>query len=383
MSSVVSPAYNTARVLRLLWLHPGISRSEMAVQLRVNRSTVSNIVNELIDRGLVVAVALGDASPSGGRKKIQLAVNPRYGCAGGIQVHADYVRMVLVDLGRGLLYDQVTSGAVNGRNLVSRVEKACLHLEERAAQLSLRLLGVGCGLPGIVDPYLGTLLQSIPLGTTDPIPLVERLQPQLGAPLFVDNDVHSCCWGELVGTRLVADNFLFILGDWRRAPHRVGTFMTAIGTGVAVNRRVHYGRGFSAGEFRSLDWVAGNASQFSLTDDQIAAARTDVALYRTMMRELARNAAMVVHMLDLDRVYLGGFFDPADVETQAIFTEQIRRNWTYPTQPRCEVSFATHGDHAVAFGGASLVFERAFSDPDGLHRDDDTVALAMLTDRGT
>ena len=36
MSSVVAPAYNTARVLRLLWLHPGISRSEMAVQLRVH-----------------------------------------------------------------------------------------------------------------------------------------------------------------------------------------------------------------------------------------------------------------------------------------------------------------------------------------------------------
>ncbi len=380
MSSVVAATYNTARVLRLLWLNPGISRTEMAEQLGLNRSTVSNIVSELIERELVVPVALGDASPSGGRKKVQLAVNPHYGCAGGVQVHADYVRMVLVDLGGSLLYDHVSPGAVTGKNLVRRVEKACAHLEQRAAQRSLRLLGVGCGLPGIVDPYAGTLLQSIPLGTAEAIPIADRLQPRLARPLFVDNDAHSCCWGELVGSRVIADNFLFILGEWRRAPHRVGSLMTAIGVGVALNRRVHYGRGFSAGEFRSIDWVPGNASQFSMPDDQIAAAKADTALYRDMVRELARNAAMVVHMLNLDRLYLGGFFDPADVETQGIFTEEIRRNWTYPTPPQCEVSFASHGDHAVAYGGAGLVFERAFSDPGGLGSADEEVALAMLMD---
>jgi hypothetical protein len=363
MSSSAAATSSTVRVLRLVWLNPGISRIELAEQLGLNRSTITIIIKELVDRGLVKEVAFGDASPSGGRKKVRLAIDPHYGCVGGVQVHADYVRVVLVDLVGGLLYQHVSQGAVNPRSLYRRLEKACGHLTQRAAQLGLRLLGIGCGLPGIVDPHRGTLLQSIPLGVMQEEPLAQRLQPVVELPLFFDNDAHCCCWGELLGTRSPGDNFLFILGEWRRAPHQVGALLTSIGIGVVLDRRVHYGRGYSAGEFRSIEWRSGNASQFSLTDDQIAAARTDPALYRAMVGELARNAAMIVHILDLDRLYLGGFFDPRDVETQAIFTEEIRRNWTYPTPPMCEVAFSSRRDLAVAYGAAGLILERAFAEP--------------------
>lgn len=362
MKTVAGASSNTSRMLRLLWLNPGISRVEMADVLGVNRSTVTNIVNDLIDRELVRSEALGDASPNGGRKKVQLAINPTYGCAGGIQVHADYVRIVLVDLGGSVLYQDMRPGAVTGKNLVRRIKQACVQLSRRADQLRLRLLGVGCGLPGIVDPHRGVLLQSIPLAVVDAIPIAEQVQPVVRRPLFVDNDAHSCCWGELACARSSAANFLFVLGEWRQAPHRPGHVMPAIGIGVAIDRRVHYGRAFSAGEFRSTDWVPGNASQFSIPDDRLAEARDDPTVYREMVRELARNTAMIVHILNLDRVYLGGGFDARDVETQAIFTEEIRRNWTYPTPPLCEVEFSSHAELAVAYGGAGLVFEQAFSD---------------------
>jgi hypothetical protein len=82
-----------------------------------------------------------------------------------------------------------------------------------------------------------------------------------------------------------------------------------------------------------------------------------------MVRELARNASMVVHILNLDRLYLGGFFDPADLEVRELVTEEIRRNWTYPSPPTCEVFFSTHREHAVAYGAAGLILERAFAHP--------------------
>ena len=354
---------NTARVLHLLWQKPGISRIEMADQLGLNRSTVTIIVNELLERQLVKPVAFADASPAGGRKKVQLAINAHYGCVGGLQVHADYMRLVLVDLGGRILHHEVSPGAFTAKNLYRRLEKGAEILVHRASHLGLRLLGVGCGLPGIVDPHTGTLLQSVPLGIFEPEAIVKRLEPLLDRPLYVDNDAHACCWGELTSARHAGANFLFILGEWRQAPQHVGALLTAIGIGVVIDRQVHYGRGFSAGEFRSTSWQPGNSSQFSLTDDEIAAARTDPALRQAMVRELARNAAMIVHILDLDHLYLGGFFDSRDVETQAIFTEEIRRNWTYPTPPMCEVSFATHGEQAVAYGAAGMILARAFGDP--------------------
>ncbi len=366
MTPILTGNHNTARVLHLLWIKPGISRIEMADQLGLNRSTVTIIVNELLERRMVMPIALAEASPAGGRKKVQLAINARYGCVGGLQVHADYVRLMLVDLSGRVLHHEVSSGAVTAKNLYRRLEKSCETLVHRASQVGIRLLGVGCGLPGIVDPQTGTLLQSIPLGVVQEEPIVKRLQPALDPPLYLDNDAHSCCWGELIGAGQPGANFLFILGEWRRAPQHASALLSAVGVGVVINRQVHYGRGFSAGEFRSTAWQPGNTSQFSLTDEEIAAARTDPALRNRMVRELARNAAMVVHILNLDRLYLGGFFDPRDVETQAIFTEEIRRNWTYPSPPMCEVSFATHGDQAVAYGAAGMLLARAFADP-GIH----------------
>jgi predicted NBD/HSP70 family sugar kinase len=366
MSAGASPSGNVARVLRLLWLHPGISRVEMAARLGLNRSTVSVIIQELLERKLVKPIAFADVAPGGGRKKVQLTINPQYGCAGGVQVHADFLRAVLVDMAGRVIHRSADPGAVTGKNLLRRLERAGRQLEQRARQLGLRLLGVGCGLPGIVDPGEGTLLQSIPLGILREEPIAPRLAPLLDHPVFVANDAHCCCWGELACSRETPDNFLFILAEWRRAPERVGALMTSIGVGVTLGRQVHYGRGFSAGEFRSIDWRPGNASQFSLTDDEIAAAAHDRGLYLRMVRELARNAALVVHVLDLDRVYLGGFFDARDVETQGAFTEEIRRNWTYPTPPMCEVAFSTNGDHAVASGAAGLILERAFADPGAL-----------------
>ena len=228
MTVTGSASHNTARVLNLLWRKPGISRVEMADELGLNRSTVTLVVNEMIDRRLVKEVALADASRAGGRKKVQLAIDARYGCAGGVQVHADYVRLVLVDLGGRVLHHEVSAGAVTARTLVKRLQKACEALVQRARQLGIRLLGIGCGVPGIVDPQRGVLLQSIPLGVEDEVRLVERLQPALARPVYLDNDAHSCCWGELTAGAAASDSFLFILGEWRRAPQRVGALLTAI-----------------------------------------------------------------------------------------------------------------------------------------------------------
>jgi predicted NBD/HSP70 family sugar kinase len=284
---------------------------------------------------------------------------------------------VLVDLGGRVLHHEVSAGAVTARTLVKRLQKACEALVQRARQLGIRLLGIGCGVPGIVDPQRGVLLQSIPLGVEDEVRLVERLQPALARPVYLDNDAHSCCWGELTAGAAASDSFLFILGEWRRAPQRVGALLTAIGMGLVIDRQVRYGRGYSAGEFRSSSWQPGNTSQFSLRDDEIAAAHDDPELRARLVRELARTAAMIVHILDLDRLYLGGFFDPRDVETQAVFTEEIRRNWTYPTPPRCEVSFATHGEQAVAYGGAGMLLARAFAEPAVFEAREDGLALLL------
>ena len=45
---------NTSRILRAIWLNSGVSRIKVAEMLDLDRSTVTKIMQVILDRGLVV-----------------------------------------------------------------------------------------------------------------------------------------------------------------------------------------------------------------------------------------------------------------------------------------------------------------------------------------
>lgn len=379
MNSLMAAQYNTSRVLRLLWLQSGISRAEIADRLDLNRSTITHIVKELMDQGIVETQEGGSSGPAGGRKNVRLAINKRFGGVAGFDVHPDLVRIVVVDLSGEVVFHHEMKVKLKGEHLYEGLRQPYEWVRSRARKLKLPLLGVGCGVPGIVRPEENTIQQSIPLGIGEAEAFGEKLQAFVKEPVFVENDANCCCWGEIAGKR--SDDkisFLFVNGHWRKT-YRPTRYMTSIGMGIVINDMVHHGKGFSAGEFRSIEWQAGNHSQFSMSDRDISDTKGDRALFLTMARELARNAALLVNVLDLERLYLGGFFDQGDSEVEEIFREEILRNWSYPNQSVCEVTFSTHGKNAVAYGAAGLFLVRMFEHSASMVLTGSKAGLHLLT----
>ena len=72
---------NTSIVLNALRLQAPVSRAELAVKTKLNRSTVSNIINELIDDGLVLELDIMESKI--GRPGIALALKPEAGAVVG------------------------------------------------------------------------------------------------------------------------------------------------------------------------------------------------------------------------------------------------------------------------------------------------------------
>ena len=89
---------NRSRILRVIWHHPGTSRVDVANRLGLDKSTVSAIVTELIEGGLVREMAEGESSPQGGRRPVQLELNAEYGFVLGVELQPDFFRAVLKDL---------------------------------------------------------------------------------------------------------------------------------------------------------------------------------------------------------------------------------------------------------------------------------------------
>ena len=71
---------NTSLVARLIWQRKSISRAEIARELNLYRSTVTNITSYLISSGVVVEGKRLASTQQGGRKAVELSINPNFGC---------------------------------------------------------------------------------------------------------------------------------------------------------------------------------------------------------------------------------------------------------------------------------------------------------------
>ncbi|MFA7128351.1 MAG: helix-turn-helix domain-containing protein, partial [Sphaerochaeta sp.] len=97
---------NSSRVIRQLWIEEQLSRAELAKRLELNKSSMSNIVNELMQQGIVKEQDVFDPGPKGGRKAIGLTLNKEYFHILGIEIRSDSYTALSVDLEGNVLFSE-------------------------------------------------------------------------------------------------------------------------------------------------------------------------------------------------------------------------------------------------------------------------------------
>jgi len=119
-------------------------------------------------------------------------------------------------------------GAEEGmRRVKSCIDKAMSDAGVRKSNL----LGIGFGLPGILDVDKGVILRLINVGWTN-IQIGRIFSKAYGVPVAIDNDVNAGAYGE------------YRLGAGRKQDHMVGIFPgTGIGGGIIIDGRIHHGVG--------------------------------------------------------------------------------------------------------------------------------------------
>ena len=169
---------NLESIKATLYRYAPLSRAEIAERLALTPPTITNIVSELIQQGVVQELpASASAAPHGvGRKPINIDLVPGSRLALGISLGRDYTHYCITDL-RGGVRAQGTFALMpeDYDAMVRQLLRILNTLEKRHPAEWNLLIGVGITIPGIVNPHTGVIKNhgseriswcGQPLGTT-------------------------------------------------------------------------------------------------------------------------------------------------------------------------------------------------------------------------
>ena len=254
--------YNIQTVLHVLEDHQPVSRTEMVRLTEMSPTSITRIINALINLGLIYET---DSVPksSRGRKAINLCVKRDGIYTIGIFITYDYIRLCLMDYGNCVLYADVMKLE---RRFYTAGELAvlCRQMYERVPRYIVSdwkcvcALGVSCA--GIVDPEAGVVVKSDQMGWEN-VDLVSALRDEIGLPVWLENDVKACLTGEKArrGMGDDVDTAYLMLG-------------TGVGVAATVSGRMMRGVDSRAGEIERVPIVPGEPGETTLHQHLIEAA---------------------------------------------------------------------------------------------------------------
>ncbi|MBI4758532.1 MAG: ROK family transcriptional regulator [Chloroflexi bacterium] len=220
-----------------------LSRARLAEMTGLNKTTVSSLVQELLERRFLREIG---REPSGaGRPAIMLELNPHAGCIIGTEIGVDFIAVILTDFRAQILWRrQEDSAHLQGQEAV--LARAMELIREALAvgwSTGTPVLGLGLGVPGLVDGASGTLIFAPNLQWHN-VPIKEILSRQFPGPIFVENDANAAAWGEhYFGAAQRAKNFIYL---------HVGV---GLGAGIVIDGGLYRGRSGYAGEIGHMTLV--------------------------------------------------------------------------------------------------------------------------------
>src|SRR5580658_8011057 len=240
-------------LLRRVRAQEGLSRIELARSLNLAPSTVGIYVDHLIQEGF-----LSEGKRVGtefGRPPTALGLNAQGGRFIGVDFEARNIMATAVDFSQKPLkqFHDTIAESDSVENILKKIEHA---IREVTSNDPRRVLGIGVGVPGSIDPVHGIARQYKHIRGWNNIPLVERLTGRFSVPVFLENNIRSMALAELwFGQGRGLEDFI-CLG-----------MRSGIGAGIIVDGHVYHGSNNLAGEIG--DWPCDGAS----TLEEIASLR--------------------------------------------------------------------------------------------------------------
>jgi predicted NBD/HSP70 family sugar kinase len=377
--------YNLGLVLRQVADHGPRSRATLALETGLNKSTVSSLVGDLIEAGLMREVPFEERPSKVGRPPQSVELDPGGPFVLGLEINVDYLAVWATDL----------AGSVRYRSFVANDNRSASPKDVIAALARLAETAVGqpfaggrhpmlatVAVPGLVDPA-GDLAVAPNLGWVD-VPVAALLNEALEDPpyaLRVENEANLGAVAELVdGAGRGLRDFVYVSGE------------IGIGAGVVLRGELFRGASGFAGEFGHLtidpygppcgcggrgclERLAGQDALLRLAgwDARVRCEGTRPEWPGAMLAQSARDGhprtlealsqvghtlgiaiASLANLLDPEAVLLGGYLAPLARWLKVPIEGELETRALAGRRMRCRVLPARLGGEAAVRGAVAL-----------------------------
>ncbi len=374
-------ARNLALVLGEVSARGSVTRAALAEITGLAKTTVSKLVGDLIEAGLVIetgVVRVGER----GRPGMEVRVSGRRVAAIGLEINVDYLAARVVDLSRSVRIRRtqpVDNRMTSPGDVIAILQDLALSVVDEAVDSGLRVVGGVLAVPGTVDLATGTVHSAPNLGWRD-VPLLSLLRTPF--PLRVDNEANLAALGELWFGAGHPD-FLHVSGE--------------IGVGAGLIVRGELFRGFHgfAGELGHVVVSPGGPpcrcgghgclETYAGQDVLLAAANAELgAGIAGLLAELdagnrdalaaceragwALGVALssAVNLVDPGTIVLGGIYAPLFPWIGGVVTETLAARLGQMREVVPSVEVSRLGTEAATLGAAGQVIQQVIADPAAL-----------------
>jgi len=231
-SSETARVINRDIVLELIRTSQPISRADLARRSGLGRSTVSQIVEQLIDENWVREGEMG--SLPRGRKPTMLGLNGAL-VAIAVDIHPKQASVALVDLNGRLLSRWPVPITPDPAASIRLIIECMQRIRHTGPHKSIE--GIGISLPGRVNPATQRLIFAPNLKWPE-FDIKKLVEAKMGLPVMMENDATACLMAELTFSRMdgVRDAVLVAVAE-------------GVGTCILANGQLLSGHNGMAGEF--------------------------------------------------------------------------------------------------------------------------------------
>ncbi|MGC4378531.1 ROK family transcriptional regulator [Fictibacillus sp. Mic-4] len=385
---------NRSMILNKIRLEGPISRAQIAKDTKLTPPTVSSIVKELIEAGLVLESAQGESN--GGRKPTMLVIHAKNFNIIGLDVGPKHIRTVLTDLNGQVLAanKNAISLPITEEKLLSLMKKEIEYMLDSHVPNLDKMIGIGVGMHGVVDVHKGISLFATNLQLRE-IPIKEELERHFNMIVKVENDARTMALGEA----------------WFGNGNGINTLVAVnvgngIGAGMVVDGKLYHGVHSIAGEIGHmtiaiggkrcscgndgcLQTLAAGPAIAELMEEELKAGKESLLsgfeqTNREIDAELVHQAALqgdelsirvlekagtylgigltnLIHTANPERIIIGGGVSKAGDFILKSVKETIQKRALTDSAKQTEIMLSKLGDNATAIGAASLLLVELFS----------------------